>query len=171
MIVVCSLRAAHEQVARNKASHVISILSPGAEFPQFDSVRGGQHLKLSFNDITVATHGLAAPESHDMQRLLGFIRTWDRERPMLVHCWAGVSRSTAAAYIATCLLNPKHDEDKLATELRSASPSATPNPMLIALADLALARNGRMRRAIADIGRGADAFEGGPFTLSVQPPA
>jgi predicted protein tyrosine phosphatase len=167
MITVCSLRAAHEQVARTNASHVISILSPDSEFPQFDSVQGDQHLKLSFNDISVATHGLAAPESHDMQQLLGFIRSWDQERPMLIHCWAGVSRSTAAAYIATCMLKPRQDEEELALELRAASPSATPNPMLIALADQALAREGRMRRAISEIGRGADAFEGGPFTLRV----
>lgn len=167
MIVVCSLRAAYEQVARNEASHVISILSPESEFPQFDSVRVDQHLKLSFNDITIATQGLTAPESHDMQRLLSFIRAWDQERPLLIHCWAGVSRSTAAAYIATCLLKPKHDEDALAQELRFSSPSATPNPMLVALADHALAREGRMKRAIAKMGRGADAFEGGPFTLKV----
>ena len=167
MIVVCSLRAAHEQVARNKASHVISILSPESEFPQFHTVTGSNHLKLSFNDIAVATHGLMAPESHDMQKLLGFTRTWDRERPLLIHCWAGVSRSTAAAYIATCVLQPKCDEHTLAQDLRLASPSATPNPMLITLADQALAREGRMRQAIAGIGRGADAFEGGPFTLRV----
>jgi predicted protein tyrosine phosphatase len=167
MIVVCSLRAAHEQVARNKASHVISILSPDSEFPRFDSIEDNKHLKLSFNDITVATPGLAAPESHDMQKLLSFIRAWDQELPIVIHCWAGVSRSTAAAYIATCLLKPKHDEEELATELRFASPSATPNPMLIALADQALSREGRMKRAIANIGRGADAFEGGPFTLVV----
>jgi predicted protein tyrosine phosphatase len=167
MIVVCSLRAAHEQVARNQASHVISILSPESEFPQFDTVKGDQHLKLSFNDIAISTAGLAAPQSHDLQRLLGFIRGWDQQYPMLIHCWAGVSRSTAAAYIATCLLKPKLDEEELATELRLASPSATPNPMLIALADQALSRDGRMKRAIANIGRGADAFEGGPFTLKV----
>ena len=39
--------------------------------------------------------------------------------------------------------------------------------MLIKLADEALGRDGRMRRAIADIGRGADAFEGAPFRLLV----
>jgi predicted protein tyrosine phosphatase len=167
MIIVCSLRAAHDQVAHNQAGRVISILSPGSDFPLFDSIRADDHLKLSFNDIAVATHGLAAPESHDMLQMLGFMRSWNREKPLLIHCWAGVSRSTAAAYIATCLFNPKRDEDELAQNLRKASPSATPNPMLIALADAAMAREGRMKRAIANIGRGADAFEGGPFTLKV----
>jgi predicted protein tyrosine phosphatase len=167
MIVVCSLRASHEQVVRAKASHVISILSPDSEFPDFPSIVGQQHLKLSFNDVGIATTGLKAPESHDMMKLLHFIRAWDRARPLLIHCWAGVSRSTAAAYIATCLLKPHQNEEELASLLRKASPSATPNPMLIALADQALGREGRMRKAISDIGRGADAFEGGPFSLLV----
>ncbi len=165
MIVVCSLRAAQEQVARTGAKKAISILSPDMEHPIFESVTGDNHLQLSFHDVATETPGLSTPGSHDMQRLLYFFRTWDAAAPMLIHCWAGISRSTAAGYIATCLLQPKRDEEELAMELRVASPSATPNPMLIALADEALGRGGRMRRAIADIGRGADAYEGKPFTL------
>ena len=84
---------------------------------------------------------------------------------MVIHCWAGISRSTASAYIAASVLNPELDEVHLATRLRAASPSATPNPRLIALADTILDRKGRMMAAIADIGRGADAFEGTPFEL------
>jgi predicted protein tyrosine phosphatase len=165
--VVCSLRAAPEQVALIAPSHVISILSPESEFPVFESVHSDKHLKLSFNDIASATPGLAAPQSQDLLKLLNFIRAWEQTAPLLIHCWAGVSRSTAAAYIATCLLQPQRGETELAEALREASPSATPNPMLIELADTTLARGGRMRRAIADIGRGANAFEGGPFTLRV----
>ena len=102
-----------------------------------------------------------------MAKLLGFIRAWDKSAPLLIHCWAGISRSTAAGYIATCLLQPQRDEMELALALREASPSATPNPMLVALADEALAREGRMVAAIRRIGRGADAFEGLPFALTL----
>jgi predicted protein tyrosine phosphatase len=165
MIIVCSLRAAQEQVAFNNAGKAISILSPGSDFPKFETLQLHDHLCLSFNDVAVQSPGLAAPQSHDMQKLLTFIKSWDKKQPMLIHCWAGVSRSTAAAYIATCMLQPKRAEDELAYELRSASPSATPNPMLVALADEALGREGRMRRAIDAIGRGANAYEGGPFSL------
>jgi predicted protein tyrosine phosphatase len=167
MIVVCSLRAAQEQVVQSNAAKAISILSPGSEFPHFDTVQGNNHLRLSFHDVAVASPGLAAPETNDMQKLLLFIRSWDRAQPLLIHCWAGVSRSTAAAFIATCMLQPERDETELAWQLRDVSPSATPNPMLIALADEALGREGRMRRAIDTIGRGVDAFEGGPFLLTV----
>jgi predicted protein tyrosine phosphatase len=167
MIIVCSLRAAEEQVNVNGATAAISILSPDSAHPEFGSIQGDRHLRLTFHDVATATPGLSAPGVHDMQKLLSFIRTWDRAAPLLIHCWAGISRSTAAGYIATCFLQPERDEVELAWELRKASASATPNPMLVKLGDEALGRDGRMRRAIANIGRGADAFEGSPFKLDV----
>jgi predicted protein tyrosine phosphatase len=167
MIIVTSLRTAAEQVAESGARRVVSILSPDSQFPNFESVTGDHHLRLSFHDVAAPSPGLAAPGAHDMMRLLTFIKAWDRTSPLLIHCWAGISRSTASAYIATCLLQPERSEEELAQALRRASPSATPNPMLVKLADDALGRDGRMRRAINDIGRGADAFEGAPFLLEV----
>jgi predicted protein tyrosine phosphatase len=94
-----------------------------------------------------------------------FIASWDQEKPMLIHCWAGISRSTASAYTALCMLRPNADEEELAHELRAASPSATPNRLIISYADTLLGRQGRMSRAIEKIGRGANAFEGTPFIL------
>lgn len=167
MIIVCSLRASREQVAQTGATKAISILSPDSDFPVFESLHDDNHLRLSFNDVAAASPGMTTPGAQDMQKLLGFVKSWDREAPLLIHCWAGVSRSTAAAYIAMCFLQPQRDEAELAWALREASPSATPNPLLIALADEALGRDGRMRQAIEDIGRGAYAYEGGPFKLSV----
>jgi predicted protein tyrosine phosphatase len=170
MIVVCALSAAQQQVQHHGAAKAISILAPPSEHPVFETVNGDDHLRLTFHDIAAPTHGLSAPGEHDMHKLLGFLRSWDGQNPMLIHCWAGISRSTAAAYIASCLFSPRVDEAELAWALREASPSATPNPMLVSLADEALNREGRMKRAIQAIGRGADAFEGAPFTLDVQPP-
>ncbi|HLA01475.1 MAG TPA: protein tyrosine phosphatase, partial [Aestuariivirga sp.] len=72
---------------------------------------------------------------------------------------------TASAYTALCMLRPKADEEELAYELRAASPSATPNRLIISYTDALLGRNGRMSRAIEKIGRGENAFEGKPFIL------
>ena len=75
---------------------------------------------------------------------------------MVIHCYAGISRSTAAAFIASCALAPDHDEAEIAKRLRTASPSATPNSRLVAVADHLLCRDGRMIAAVAGIGRGED---------------
>ena len=52
-----------------------------------------------------------------------------------------------------------------AAALRRASPYATPNARLVALADDLLARRGRMVDAVLSIGRGAETYEGEPFML------
>lgn len=166
-IIVTSLRDAPSQSVQHRATHVIGILGPEAEHPVFGTVTGERHLRLSFHDVAAATPGLAAPRVDDMSKLLAFLMDWNGASPLLIHCWAGISRSTATGYIATCLLRPLEDEMALARELRLASPSATPNPLLVSLADAALGREGRMKAAMAAIGRGADAFEGTPFTLEV----
>jgi predicted protein tyrosine phosphatase len=49
--------------------------------------------------------------------------------------------------------------------LRAASPSATPNRLIVSYADALLGRNGRMSRAIEKIGRGENAYLGKPFVL------
>jgi predicted protein tyrosine phosphatase len=107
------------------------------------------------------------PGAAHLERLLGFVRAWNRAEPMVIHCFAGVSRSTAAAYIAACALEPGRDEFVLAKAIRAASPTASPNSRLVALADEALGRRGRMNEAIATIGRGEVCFEGTPFTLEL----
>jgi predicted protein tyrosine phosphatase len=124
-----------------------------------------RHLKLFFHDIVQHLDGHTPPTAADAEKMLAFFQSWQREAPMLIHCWAGISRSTAAAFTALCMFRPQADEEELALELRRASPSATPNRLIVSLADDILGRQGRMVKAVEKIGRGADAFEGTPFIL------
>ncbi|MFO1035151.1 MAG: protein tyrosine phosphatase [Hyphomicrobiales bacterium] len=167
MIIVTSLREAERQLAAHGARRAISILSPDTPHPTFNALPADHHLRLTFHDVADDVPGLEGPRASDVERLITFLRDWDQQAPLLIHCWAGISRSTAAAYTAMCLLRPNEDEGGLAWELREASPSATPNRMIVAQADEMLGRGGRMSSAITAIGRGANAFEGSPFTLSV----
>jgi predicted protein tyrosine phosphatase len=96
------------------------------------------------------------------------VRGWDRRAPLVVHCFAGISRSTASAFAAVCALNPQRDEDDIAQALRHASPTATPNIRIVSLADRLLGRDGRMIAAIETIGRGALAAEATPFKLDLE---
>jgi predicted protein tyrosine phosphatase len=162
---VCSLSRLQETVDRTGAKHVVTLLTEAARVPSPNGILPTQHLKLIASDITAPMEGHILPGAEHVEQLIAFVKAWDRVDPMVIHCWAGISRSTASAYIAASVLNPELDEVHLATRLRAAAPSATPNPRLIALADAILDRKGRMMAAIADIGRGADAFEGTPFEL------
>lgn len=63
---------------------------------------------------------------------------------VLIHCEAGVSRSTAAALIMySCWLGPGGEEEAMRRVLRQR-PIALPNPRMVGLADKLLDRKGRL---------------------------
>lgn len=151
----------------HRPSHLVSWLSPPAEAPPIAlSFPPRQRLLLTSHDVPYEAEGFQAPSEGDVARLLAFAAEWDGLRPMLVHCWAGVSRSTAAAYAIACARS-RLPEVELAQALRLASPGATPNPLIVSLADARLGRGGRMVEAIAQIGRGAEVVLGAPFELEL----
>ena len=164
-IHVCPLNAVDTVIAAHGPSHLVTLLNWELMIDTPKAIASQNHLKLGMNDIAEPTDGFVAPDSGHVADLTRFILAWDRSAPMLIHCWAGISRSTAAAYVALCALNPQADEHTLANALRDASPRATPNPRIVALADAALERDGRMIAAIGAIGRGEMAMAGQPFAL------
>jgi predicted protein tyrosine phosphatase len=166
-LLICPLEAASALCEAYAPSHLVSWLSPPATPPEIaKTFPPERRLFLSSHDVAVPTEGLQAPTVEDVERLFAFARTWDGARPMLVHCWAGVSRSTAAAFAIACAVSPR-PESELAWALRAASPGATPNPLIVAHADALLGRDGRMVAAIAEIGRGAEVSLGAPFELQL----
>ena len=168
MIVVCPLSQLPAQLAASGARRVVTLLAEGRVVPTPEGVAPADHLTLGFHDISTPMDGHTPPAAHHVERLLDFVGRWDRAAPLLIHCWAGISRSTAAAYVTACALNPRRDEAEVALRLRRLSPSATPNALIVRLADEALGRRGRMVRAVAAIGRGRDAFQGEPFVLPID---
>ena len=167
MIHVCPLARLHETVAETGARHVVSLLAREDNLARPAAIAPENHLWLQLHDISAPMDGYVIPERRHVERLIGFVRNWPRETPLVVHCYAGVSRSTAAALIVLCALNPGLEEREAAQALRDASPTATPNRLLIRHADAILSRQGRLIAAVAAIGRGADCFEGAPFWLDV----
>lgn len=164
---VSSLSRLHETVASTGASHVVTLINERTVVQRPASILADRHLFIGVSDIVEPLEGHITPAHDHVARLMTFMRGWDRASPIVIHCWAGISRSTAAAYISVCMLNPERDEREVAFALRAASPSATPNARLVAIADEIMGRDGRMSRAVSAIGRGADAFEGAPFQLPI----
>ena len=167
-IVVCPLSKLPATARSHQAREMITLISNEQEVRPPPGILAERHLRLDMNDISANIEGLRRPEELHVSRLLDFAQEWDRSAPLLIHCWMGISRSTAAAYSIALALNPGLDAMRLALELRRRSPSATPNARLIQLADAALDRDGRMIDAIARIGRGAEAAEGKPFVLPLE---
>lgn len=167
-IHVCSIFKIADIAAATGARSLITLMNQDATVHRPESIAPERHLIVAISDITDEMEGHVLPGGDHVARLLNFVRVWDREHPLLIHCYAGVSRSTAAAFISACALNPDRDESEIAQVIRRSSPTATPNQRLVAVADDMLGRNGRMVTAIDRIGRGEDCFEGVPFALELQ---
>lgn len=165
-IIVCPFSRVEQVVRETGAGSLVSLLNPPLAPRRPAAIAPDRHLVLEFSDIVATQEGHILAGAHHIDSLLGFVRCWDRSCPLVVHCYAGVSRSPAAAYIAACALT-ETPEFELAQNLRRLSVSATPNRHLIALADRILSREGRMIAAIESIGRGADCFEGETFFMDL----
>ena len=167
MIHVCSLARLHATVEDTGARHVVSLLGDEAPIERPSAIAEANHLWLRVHDISSPLDGYIMPDEEHVADLLSFVRRWDRSTPLVVHCYAGISRSTASAYTTVCALNPHRDEASIAHALRRASPTATPNIRIVALADDVLGRNGRMVDAVTAIGQGMLA-EAAPFRLDLH---
>lgn len=166
-IYVCPLALIGETVERTGARSLVTLLNPGTRVVRPSAIEPRRHLYIAVGDIVEETPDHVLPAGSHISDLLDFVDAWDRAAPLLIHCFAGVSRSTAAAFISACALSPERDENEIAQALRAASPTATPNARLVALADATLGREGRMSRAIESIGRGEECFAGVPFALEI----
>jgi predicted protein tyrosine phosphatase len=169
MIHVCSLARLSETVEDTGARHVVSLLGDEATIERPAAIVPENHLWLRLHDISEPQHGYIVPDEVHVANLLSFVRRWDRRAPLVVHCYMGISRSTASAFATVCALNPHRAEDSIAQALRAASPTATPNSRIVSLADRLLGRGGRMVAAIETIGRGTFiSGEATPFRLELE---
>ena len=168
MIHVCSLSRLHETVEETGARHVVSLLGDEATIERPVAIVPENHLWLRLHDISAPLDGYIIPDEQHVADLLNFVRGWDRRAPLVMHCYAGISRSTASAFASVCALSPHRDERSIAQALRLASPTATPNIRIVSLADRLLGRGGRMTSAIETIGRGILASEAEPFRLDFE---
>ena len=166
-IYVCPLSRVSETVVGSAAGHLITLINAATPVARPASIAPERHLMLAINDIVEPIDGLDPPTAEHVHRLIAFVRDWDRRDPIVAHCYAGISRSTAAAFILVCALAPERKEHEIARALRAASAHAYPNRLLVRLADDILSRDGRMIAAIEAIGEGMLAEEGVPFHLSV----
>ena len=168
MIHVCSLPRLQETIADAGARHVVSLLGDEIAIERPQGIAPENYLRLRLHDISAPLDGYVWPQRKHVADLLEFVRNWDRRAPLVVHCFAGISRSTASAYASVCALNPHRDERSIANALRRASPTATPNILIVSLADGLLGRDGRMVNAIESIGRGLVIDEVKPFRLELE---
>jgi predicted protein tyrosine phosphatase len=150
--IVCGLADVAPLIAARRPSHLITLLDPATMIATPDGVAPDRHLKLGVNDIVEPMEAMIVPDESVVGRILAFGSTWDAADPMLIHCWAGISRSTATAFILACERSPETSERTIALSMRQAAPHASPNRRIVALADDLMGRGGRMIDAVEAMG-------------------
>jgi predicted protein tyrosine phosphatase len=169
MIHVCSLARLQETVAATGASHIVTLINKAYPVATPQGVDVDNHLWIDIDDISAPLDGYILPQAHHVEQLIEFVRTWDRSRPLVAHCHAGISRSSAAAFVAACALAPNRDERMIALAVRQASPTALPNTRIVSLADRLLGRNGRMVAAVAAMSPYTPCYtEALPFRIDLE---
>ena len=165
-LIVCGLAEVPAIIAARAPSHMITLLDAASMIETPAGLPAAHHLRLSVNDIAEPMEGLILPSADLVHQLLDFGRAWDARAPMIVHCWAGISRSSASAFILACDRNPGADERLIAMRMRRAAKHAYPNRRIIALADDILGRRGRMVDAVEAMGDYEYGGYGVPFDFA-----
>ena len=141
-------------------THVLSILDPG--WPEPEPIRNfdlNRRLKLNFHDVIEPVAGWIAPERCDVELLLAFGRNLDEvigdagaqasDAHLLVHCHAGLSRSTASAILLLAQHQPQRTAHDVVGQVIRLRPRAWPNLRIIEIGDQLLGRDGEI---IASVG-------------------
>ena len=130
------------------ASHVLSILDPEFPVPEaFGTFGEHEKLELRFDDIIEDIAGQRPPNGDDVARILAFGRDLiaaPRPSHLLVHCHAGISRSTASMALIIAQTLPDAPAEAVLGLVHGIREKAWPNLRLIELGDAQLRRGGTL---------------------------
>jgi len=159
-LLVSPLSSLGDALDSHGPSHLISLLSPEHMIDTPAGFALDRHLRLGVNDIVDPAAGPAPPARGHIDALLEFSRGWDASQPLLIHCWAGISRSMASAFTILCDRLGPGRELEIAHAMRRRAPHAQPNRLLVSHADDALGRRGAMIAAVNGMGPPLQVEEG-----------
>jgi len=167
MIYVTSLFEMPHYVRSLAPTHLVSIIQPEYQPDTPAEIDVEKHHRVAVHDISQPVLGSIHMQDAHIEDLIEFLRAWPQQEGLLVHCYTGISRSTAVALVALNL-KTRGSELEVALALRAAAPHASPNRLIISLADRILGLDGRLIDAREAMGIGIPAEEGQLVELQVE---
>ena len=150
-ITICGISELGEHCEAG-VTHVLSILDPGWPDPEaFADFPPHRRESLRFNDVIAPGPDVVAPDEEIVTRLLAFggdVEVAGEFAHLLIHCHAGISRSTAAAALLLAQESPLRPAFEIFDEIALLRPRAWPNLALLELGDVALGRHGALVAAV-----------------------
>lgn len=125
-------------------SHVLSILDPGWPAPDFGSFGEHSRLELRFHDVIEPDVSGSPPLPDHVAQVLEFGGRVGEGDHLLVHCHAGVSRSTAAMTLILARARPDLPAAEVMAEVVRIRRQAWPNLRMIEFGDQILGRGGEL---------------------------
>ncbi|QDG53591.1 hypothetical protein FIV42_23455 [Persicimonas caeni] len=157
-IMARSLPEANMEVIRlGPNTAVVSIGSPDGPLPYGFEEDNPLHLRLEFHDVLNPDPGayddtdaeIRPPKREDVELIRRHAESLRQAGVVYCHCNAGISRSTAVAYILRCIWRGPGCEEECLQAVFDDRPEAEPNELLVRYADEMLRRGGRMLTALS----------------------
>jgi len=167
-IHVCSLFDLPYYARDLRPGFLVSAIQPEFQPDTPPEVAIENHHRMAVHDIAGPAFGSVHTEYEHIENLINFLQVWSNSNEsLLIHCYAGISRSTAVALLAL-FIKKQCDEFDAAMALRDAAPHAKPNQLIISLADEILTLNGRLVAAVDAMGSGIPTSEGPLVSLAID---
>lgn len=136
--------------ADTESHPVISIGAPNTAPPPGVRPTRDEHLRLEFDDIDQDPPSESQkryfdpPQEEHVEEIIQHAR--DQDGPMMAHCRAGVSRSTAASVIGRVARGEDPEEAMESVKRKSSRPNRiSPNSRMMRIADEKLGLDGKLQ--------------------------
>jgi predicted protein tyrosine phosphatase len=153
-LTICGLDELGDHSTR-AVTHVLSILDPNWPEPEaFWAYDPHHRVEMHFNDAIEPGPGIELPQVRHVEEILAFGSAFQRDLAarrvahLLIHCHAGISRSTAAMTTLLMQADPEETEERIFERLVAIRPKAWPNSLMIGFADDLLGRGGQLTAAL-----------------------
>lgn len=141
------IKIASEEEAKHVYQSYGYIISIRRSTEPADLFSGDNVLTLRFDDIRSDMSGFRAFGSDHVNQLLAFgIKVAENPGSVLVHCHAGVSRSSAVAIVLLNMLRGPGHEKEIYAYCKKIRPQMRPNARVLRISDDVLELNGKLTR-------------------------
>jgi predicted protein tyrosine phosphatase len=147
-LVICSREEAGEILCSpSRRKDVVLLVSIGE--PEDPAPAGFRNVSPRLRFLFPDTNGESGATEDDVRRLITTAAAFaEKSGRVVIHCQAGISRSTAAATIFYAVLLGEGREDEAIARVLAAREFALPNRRMIRLADALLGRGGKLIAAV-----------------------
>ena len=143
-LTVCGKNQVRKVVKRFAATHLLSLVDPEDRMPTPHRIARENHLSVKFDDVEEPDLPYA-PTAPDIEQIIRWIDRLPDNARLVIHCTAGVSRSTAVAFALLCQC---FGVERRLLEIR---PQASPNALITAFLDDLFEMKGQLHSAALEI--------------------